>query len=245
MKHTKTCFTLIELLVVIAIIAILAGMLLPALNSARDKAHAANCLNQLKQLGLGIQQYTDSCDDYLPPLSASGGNEKRWQEYLIGVSLSFYDTKTKGVFASPSWFRCPAFRSGESRLSKPDRWIHANPHYGMNRFLHPQVYTPLKIGRIARPAQLLMLADVYLYESGYPQLPVGYYRWQVNIDTVGSWGVVAGRHSGAAQYNCVDGHAEAAKVDNFYHPYQSAAFSCSKTDPTNHAKFFYDAKWHD
>ena len=80
-NQNNKSFTLIELLVVIAIIAILAAMLLPALNSAREKARCINCVSSLKQVGTGIQLYTDANKDYYPAYVKGESDWSHFRDY--------------------------------------------------------------------------------------------------------------------------------------------------------------------
>src|SRR5438045_9795778 len=66
-RHPSLAFTLIELLVVIAILAVLAGLLLPALASAKEKARRIGCVNDVKQIATAMMMYVDDNNGKYPP----------------------------------------------------------------------------------------------------------------------------------------------------------------------------------
>ena len=95
----RSAFTLIELLVVIAIIAILAAILFPVFARARENARRSSCQSNLKQIGLGIMQYTQDYDERLPGRimdSAVAGEVNSWRRVIYPY------VKSTQIFACPS-----------------------------------------------------------------------------------------------------------------------------------------------
>jgi prepilin-type N-terminal cleavage/methylation domain-containing protein len=102
-----TAFTLIELLVVIAIIAILAAMILPALARAKEKAHRIACLNNLKQIGVYLQLYTDENRDIFP----AHRNQNLPNDDPVPSLTNWWGTTVIGYARNQSnLFHCPAIK---------------------------------------------------------------------------------------------------------------------------------------
>ena len=234
-------FTLLELLVVIAIIAILAALLLPALNNAKKKAAQAACINNLKQLGLGMEIYVGDSSGDFPGIASqhAGFNAADWIYWRTNTTWPQFE-KSPILTAIPGTqkpsLRCPLDKSDADRLAQaaadtgnngpylfsysftgygigsyPNLTADPNANLGMSTVYSGGQVYLFRQSAVHNPAGKLMLVEEVGSLSDSPDPGSG----QVVND--GRWlpgqDPLTIRHGGKADATFADGHVQAVTPD--------------------------------
>jgi prepilin-type N-terminal cleavage/methylation domain-containing protein/prepilin-type processing-associated H-X9-DG protein len=260
-KHKA--FTLIELLVVIAIIALLAAILFPVFARARESARRTSCLSNLKQIGLGLMQYTQDYDERLP--QAMYDTKETYSGTEIKPARSFY-TST-GAFArdryltwmdfiypyvkSTQIFVCPSASIDTS--TTPTRKPTDTPSYGYNNVFGgefnyktsygvPSYGVPsgsISLSAINRAAEVIMVLDYY-DPGAITATPRAHMGWFVNPDLNVKRRVIPHLEGGNIAY--ADGHVKWMPGAKFNVSYTDTTGQCDPRNPSS-SKAFCDPGW--
>jgi prepilin-type N-terminal cleavage/methylation domain-containing protein/prepilin-type processing-associated H-X9-DG protein len=238
-KPVKAAFTLIELLVVIAIIAILAALLLPALARAKAQAKQTSCINNLRELSLGIQMYVVDTKCYPGDYDADHGSYiwmQRILTYAGNDRMAFccpaaapdaaWDTNVNRTLGGIDMYgnNSPWMVTPDSRFSVGyNDWgvnIANVPQLGLGGDVNGGWYQgPLKDSAVVATAQMINLADT----RGLPASQDSQ-SWEANLDPTDTDGggdngqMPSNRHSHKTDIAFCDGHVEIAVRNDVISP---------------------------
>lgn len=167
-------------------------------------------MSNLKNHGLAVITYSDTCDDYLPAFagySIDGGNDQ-WQLAFIALNLlpgpkPTDDGIIKGILA------CPAETLELTRTGYTKWNTFKDTHYGMNRYLNSAYDSSdfmqkwRKVSKVKRPSTIFTIGDKWVHPEHRGNAP------QTNIRA--RWFYPAQRHNGCWNYVCVDGSTSSMK----------------------------------
>ena len=225
-KRARAAFTLIELLVVIAIIAILSAILFPVFARARENARRSSCQSNLKQLGLGVMQYTQDYDEKYPL--------RRFLPYGTGAAYSSSDSSSSDhddnswrsviqpYIKSTQLFSCPSNAQNGLTTYDPQfaRSYAANWAYdltiptGTERGVFNDT-TPRGLAEMVSPSQTIAVTEI----TNVPWVSFDVDRDSASYDDSGKGGIATTSygqrlftgHLGTTNYLFSDGHVKALR----------------------------------
>lgn len=222
--YGRAAFTLTELLVVIAIIGILTALLLPTLSSAKATAQRIQCVNNLHQLGVGLQVILQNNHGYpvitAPPNAGYPTHDRTWVAMLerdgLGISRPEPDYAHKGVWSCPSARWSPRMRLNNPRPHcygyntlglLPVGTINRTNNLGLQgHFVSPvDIYTPITDSEVAVPSDMMAIGDSLYGGIEFLRGKLGEGTPAEDMQTCGN---TLTRHRGKANVLFCDGHVE-------------------------------------
>lgn len=216
----KRIFTLIELLIVVAIIAILAGMLLPALNKARETARRISCTSNIRTLLAYGQIYMADHQDYIP-ICYGNREAANYATYDVNetytggiaryVGYGWNEKDFRGMQKKKSLYLCPGSVNGSANATEE---YNNRINYGWNRnfnydFLNSVGKQLPKITSVKQTSKVFILIETR-YKSGFTIYP-----WEA-IETARTegWSIFGQCHNGQGNIGFFDGHAASWRGKN-------------------------------